>query len=183
MVYNGPMRILFYIGWALLICAFVAAAAEQLVRLYPGGSTLVTPAYDLWYTVAPHSLTITQIRIERFWPQLWDPVIVFILVFPAWFLLGVPGVFLAWRCRPGRFMTPREREDFRKYVESLFLYDKLAKEAKAAGHASGPDDMSPDHSGHQALDDAEQSAVDSDDELIEAIIADRRATNERPSPD
>ena len=174
------MRSLFYLGWILLITAFVSAAAEQVVRLYPGAPSMLTPAYDLWYTLWPGSLTITQIRVERISPTLWDPVITSLLSFPAWFLLGLPGLLLAWFCRPGRVLTPSEQEEHRKHAEALFLYDELAKESKAEGHATGPDDMSPDHDGHDALDEAERAPVPSDDELIEAIIAERENSNEPP---
>jgi len=173
------MRILFYLGWVLLIGGFVSAAAEQVVRLYPGASTMLTPAYDLWYTLWPGGLTIAQIRIERIAPMLWDPLLTTVLAFPAWFLLGMPGVTLAWFCRPNRVLTPSEQEDHRKHVESLFLYDELAKKAKAEGHASGPDDMLPDHDGHDALDEAERASIPTDEELIEAILA---ARNNPPEP-
>jgi len=174
------MRTLFYVGWILLIGAFVSAAAEQVVRLYPGQTPMLVPAYDLWYTLWPGGLTITQIRIERIAPGLWDPVITSILSLPTWFLLGLPGLVLAWRCRANRILTPSELEVHRKHVESLFLYDELAKEAKTQGHATGPDDMLPDHDGHDALDEAERTPIPSDDELIEAIIAARNDGDDPP---
>jgi len=176
------MRLLFYFGWVLLIGAFVAAAAEQLVRLYPGaGSPILTPAYDLWYTIWPGGLTIAQIRVERLSAFLWDPLITTILAFPAWFLLGLPGVALAWLNRPNRVLSPSEQEDHRKYAETLFLYEELAKQAKAEGHAAGPDDMAPDHTGHDALDEAERMPIPTDDEIIEAVLAARR-NGEPPKP-
>jgi len=164
------MRTLFYLGWVLVICAFVAAAAEQLVRVYPGGAAILTPAYDLWYTLWPGGLTVTQIKVERLSPWLWDPAIKTVLAVPAWFLIGAPGVVLAWFCRPGRVMTRSERVDYQKHAESLFLYDELAKEAKAEGYAVGPDDMSPDHGGHDTLDAADLEPVPTDDELREEIM-------------
>ncbi len=177
------MRTLFYFGWVLLIGAFVAAAAEQVVRLYPGGSAMITPAYDLWYTIWPGGLTVAQIKVERVSGFLWDPLITTILAFPAWFLLGLPGMLLAWFCRPSRVLSEREREDHRKYVETLFLYDELAKEAKAEGHATGPDDMSPDHDGHDTLDEADRTPIPTDEEIIEAVIAARTNASDPPKLD
>ncbi len=177
------MRIAFYLGWVLLICAFIAAAAEQVVRLYPGASAMLTPAYDLWYTLSPGSLTVIQIRIERVALFLWDPLLTTVLAFPAWLLFGMPGVVLTWNCRPGRLMTAEQREEYRKYVETLFLYDELAKESKAQGHATGYDDMSPDHGGHDALDAAERAAALSDDDLIELVIAARKNNDAAPKLD
>jgi hypothetical protein len=174
------MRFLFYTGWVLLICAFIAAAAEQVVRLYPGASAIMTPAYDLWYTLAPKNQTIVQIRIERIAYFLWDPVLKSVLALPAWLLLGLPGVLLAWYCRPGRVMTAEQREDYNKYVEGLFLYDTLAKEAKAEGHATGHDDMAPDHYGHDALEAADRANAEPDDELIETVLTARRDDGDPP---
>ena len=162
------MIVLFYFGWLLLVLAFIAGAAEAVVRQGPGGGMLV-PAYDLWYTIWPGGLVITQIRIEKFAPLLWDPVLVTVLAIPAWALLAGPGVALTWYLRPNRTMTRDELEDARKHEESLMLYDELARAAMAEGADINDDDMAPDHSGHDALDAAAHLGYHSNEDLLAAI--------------
>ncbi len=162
------MVILFYFGWLLLISAFVAGAAEAVVRRTPDSGILV-PAYDLWYTMWPGGLVITQIRVEKFAPLLWDPVLVTILAIPAWALLAGPGVALTWYLRPNRVMTRDEREDMRKHEESLMLYDELARAAIAEGADVNDDDMAPDHSGHDVLEAAADLDYHNDEDLRAAI--------------
>ena len=141
------MRMLFFLGWALMVLAFAAASAETLARSLPGKPGLFLSAYDLWYAAWPGNLVVTQIRIEKFLhPWLWDPVIVTVLAPPAWALFGVPGLALAWFFRPNRIMTEQQREDMRNREESIFLFDKLARDAKEAGFDGREDDRLPNHS-------------------------------------
>ncbi len=162
------MIVLFYFGWLLLVLAFIAGAAESVVRQGPGSGILV-PAYDLWYTIWPGGLVITQIRIEKFAPLLWDPVLVSVLAIPAWALLAGPGSALAWYLRPNRILTRDQIEDMRKHEESLMLYDELARAALAEGADINDDDMAPDHSGHDALDAAAEYGYHNNDDLLAAI--------------
>ena len=165
------MNKLFYLGWLLLIVAFAAASAEA-VASRPG--TFLS-AHELWYAISAKHFTITQIRIERISPALWDPVLLGILTLPAWLLFGLPGVLLAWYCRPGRVLSPEEEEDHRKHEESLFLLDELAKEAKRNGYIDNDDDMAPDHSGHDTMDAMHDFPVPSDAEIqreIESELSD-----------
>ena len=138
---------LFFLGWALMVLAFAAASAETLARALPGEQGVFLSAYDLWYAAWPGNLVVTQIRVEKFLhPWLWDPVMVTVLAPPAWALFGAPGLALAWFFRPNRKMTEQEREDLRKYEESAFLFDKLARDAKEAGFDEREDDRLPNHS-------------------------------------
>jgi len=148
-----------------MVLAFAAASAEAVIS----GPGLFMAAHDLWLAMSAKSFVITQIRIERLSPALWNPVLTTVLAAPAWFLLGVPGALLSWFCRPGRKLSPEEEEDHRKHAESLFLYDALAEDARRAGYADGSDDMSPDHTGHDALDAMEDEAVPTDAEMERAI--------------
>ncbi len=156
---------LFYLGWVLLVVAFAAASIESVIS----GPGLFMSAHDLWYALSARSFTISQIRIERLSPVLWDPVLVTILSVPAWSLCGVPGALLAWFCRPGRVLSPEEEEDHRKHADGLFLFDELAKEAKREGYDDEGDDMSPDHSGHDAYDAMEDEPVPTDEEMEREI--------------
>tara|TARA_B100000513_G_scaffold109466_1_gene47444 strand:- start:22 stop:567 length:546 start_codon:yes stop_codon:yes gene_type:complete len=146
-------RVAFYLGWALLLAAFASGAAEALVHADPGRGRKLVTAYDLWYTIWPGNLVITQIRVERLSPELWASVIRPALDFPAWMLFGLPGAVLTWFCRPRRPLTADEEQDLRDREESMFLYDELAEQAKAEGYTDG-DDMEPTHDNQLFLDEA-----------------------------
>ena len=124
-------RIFFYLGWGFLAAAFLAGAAEPLATSTGRGfSNLLIPAYDLWYAVAPHSLVMSQIRVEKIAPVLWDPVIESALLLPAWLLLGVPGGLLTWFLRPHREISDEMREDLEHYRESLLIIETLSRDAR-----------------------------------------------------
>jgi len=171
------MIILFYLGWFLLVLAFVAAASESLMTISPVISLIWVSAYDLWHTAWPSGPVILQIRLERIAPILWDPIVKNLLMLPAWFIFGFPGVLLAWYCRPGRKITPEQEEEFRKQEISLKLYDELAAQAHIE---SGPedahvDDRKPDHSGHDALDDLVEHPTLTDEQLIKSLDMDNKS--------
>jgi len=141
------MRVLFFLGWLLLFLAFAAAAAEAIPHALPGGaagSGWFVSAYDLWYAAWPGTLVVTKIQVERLAPALWDPVILILLTPPAWLLFAVPGVLLTWFFRPHKELTAEQLEDLQKQEEALFLFDKLAEEARDAGFDNGEDDQAPD---------------------------------------
>lgn len=152
-------RVLFYLGCVLLLAAFAAAAAEVVVHAERGREPGMATAHDLWYALAPGSLVIAHIRVERLSPALWDPVIVTILSWPAWVLLGLPGAALFAAFRPRRRMSDDERQDLREHEESLFLYDELARRAHEDGYVE-EDDQAPDHGYHHLLDDGGVTSAD-----------------------
>ena len=167
------MILLFYAGWLLMLVAFAAASAETIV----GGTGFIFSAHDLWYAISAKHFTISQIRIERLSLSLWNPVLTTVLMAPAWFLFGAPGVALAWCCRPGRVLSAEEKEDHRKHAEGLFLLDELAKEAKRNDYIynANDDDRAPDHSGHEALAALDGFPVLTDEEMqreIDSVFAD-----------
>ncbi len=170
------MIILFYLGWLLLVLAFVAAASESLMTISPLMSLIWVSAYDLWHTIWPTGPVILQIRLERYAPFLWDPIVKNLLMLPAWLLFGLPGALLAWYCRPGRVLSPEQEEAFKKHEQSLKLYDALAEQAHRErdpeeGHV---DDREPDHSGHDALDDLVENPLLSDDQLLKSMEQDNK---------
>lgn len=126
------MRIPSLLGWLLMGAAFIAAAAETVAHSVPGVGGLLISAYDLWYTFSPKGLVIARIMVERdVHPIIWDPLLITVLQFPAWLLLGGPGVALAWFFRPPR---PKSEE----IVEaSMVLYDRLME---AAEKEQGPEE-------------------------------------------
>lgn len=139
------MRFLFYLGWALLIAAFLITAADPFLTLLGEGG-LWTPAYEVWYAYDPHSLILSQIRVEKITPALWDPVIVSVLQIPGWLLFGVPGAVLTWTCRPNKVMSDDVREEYERQKESLFVLDELSREARRdEDYDPNEDDQAPAH--------------------------------------
>ncbi len=143
------MRIAFFLGWVLMLCAFAVAGAETIARTLPGGTGWVLSTSELWRALWPSAYLLAEVRISNAIPWLWDPVIVWFLSPPAWVLFGLPGVILAWTCRPNRILSAAQEEELREHEASLFLYDELASEARkwARDEGSNPDedDRLPSH--------------------------------------
>ncbi len=79
------------IGLALLLAAVAAVAAD----LATGAGPLATDAGALWYRIHPYSLGLAQVVVQRhLLPDLWDPGIVTVLLWPAAIVLGAPGLIL-----------------------------------------------------------------------------------------
>ena len=135
------MKILLPLGWVLLAGAFVSGAYETMARVQGAEAGAFLSAYDLWYTLWPGKLVITQILVERhLHAELWEYLVVPVLSLPAWLLLGGPGVALTWHFRP------RHAEEDEADEESLFVFDALAKAAREEeGYDHREDDMAPDH--------------------------------------
>lgn len=152
----AAMRLFFYLGLSLLGLAFVAAAAETVSHAMPGGERhFIVAAHDLWYALWPKSLLITEIRIVRVAPWLWDPVLVTLLKFPGWAVFGVPGAIIVWFTRPNRGTTDAGEID--EVMASFDLYDELTREAKKVnppGDDHGPRDVHPDDTPVDDHDDA-----------------------------
>ena len=90
------------IGW-LLIVAAGAVIAMEIVTLATSGEYRVLAAGEVWFKIGPAGINLAQAVIQRYiHPILWDPVIVTVLLWPGWAVLGVPGIMLAWRCRRRR---------------------------------------------------------------------------------
>ncbi len=140
------MRLFFFLGWVFLLLAFAGAAADVLPRTLPGSDGVFISAHELWYAAWPGSLVVTQIQVERISPTLWELLRASVLALPAWMLFGVPGGALVWFCRPHKQMTRHQREELELQEEAIFLYDKLAQEAREAGFDDGEDDQKPVHS-------------------------------------
>ncbi len=126
--YGWTMRLIYFLGWALLVAAFLAAALDVGARALGAEGGLWISAHDLWYTYRPGNLVVTQILVERhLHPLLWDPVAVTVLALPAWALFGIPGGALIWFFRPPRLPEPDIDED------RMLLFDALAKRAEEEG--------------------------------------------------
>ncbi len=139
------MKVLFYLGWLFLIAAFCAAAAEPFLSQV-GHEDLLTASYDLWYALAPGNLVVTEIRMQKNFPGLWDHLLRPMLNIPGWLLAGAPGVFLTWYCRPNRIMSVEVREEYERQKESLFVIDQLSRNAREEeDYDPREDDQAPVH--------------------------------------
>ncbi len=92
------------IGWLLIVLAVATAGHEAITSLDAGA--YVSLAFGaLWAKIDLASLNLVQAVIQRYiLPWLWDEVILNIILLPAWVVLGVPGIVVAWafRVRGGR---------------------------------------------------------------------------------
>jgi prepilin signal peptidase PulO-like enzyme (type II secretory pathway) len=175
------MNPLFLLGWLLLGAAFLSSAAEMLADLTLGGPRPLLSAYDLWYALWPSGLVRAQIHVERALPILWDPLIVGLLALPAWALAGIPGAALAWGFRPGRHLSEEERAEQEQEMQSLFLYDALAKAAEKEGY--GDDDEVATPAGALAEpDESGATRVHSPDEYLRGLDGTPAGADARPLP-
>ncbi len=106
----GLLRLLVrLIGW-LLVLAALALLAREAAGWWRAGDWQVVPAGKLWFDLHRTSLQLAQPAIERHvWPFLWNPVILTVLQWPAWAVIGVPGLILALTRRPRRGPRPSRR--------------------------------------------------------------------------
>jgi hypothetical protein len=86
-----PVRLL---AMKLLAGALLAAALQfqlwaETERFVPLGLG------QMWFELHPSSFTATQAAVEQHvWPALWDPVMVTMLRWEAWAVLGAPALVL-----------------------------------------------------------------------------------------
>ena len=82
------------LGLVLLLGA-VAAGVAQFHHWVDSGRFDSLALGQVWYNLDPSSLNLVQAVIERYiWPPLWDPVILTMLRWPAWAVLGLPALIL-----------------------------------------------------------------------------------------
>ncbi len=87
------------IGWLLLL-AGTAAFGRDLYVLFTTGENAPLIAGELWARIDLPSLSLMQAVVQRYiLPELWDPVIVTILLAPVWLVFGLPGGILSWAFR------------------------------------------------------------------------------------
>ena len=90
------------IGW-VLVAAALAALGADIVASLAARSLDITPLGQHWFELHRASLGLAQAAVQRYLlPQLWDPVIQTVLLWPTWAVFGVPGAVLAYLCRRRR---------------------------------------------------------------------------------
>lgn len=82
------------IGWAFIAIAFMVLGRDLLQFLNTGELQFILLG-ELWFKVFPEGLNLTQAIVQRYlFPSLWDPVILTLLLWPAWLDFFVPGFVL-----------------------------------------------------------------------------------------
>lgn len=88
------MLILRFLGNISFLAAIVALVYDGTKSLGEGALSM-TPLGQHWFNLSPGTLSLAQSAIEKHVsPALWDPVVVTILLAPAWVVFGVTGLIL-----------------------------------------------------------------------------------------
>jgi len=89
------MLILRLLGVWLMLLAVVALTYDGTRVLADNGALVFTSLGEHWFAIHPPSLNATQAAIERHVaPFLWDPVMITLLLLPAWVVVGGLGALL-----------------------------------------------------------------------------------------
>ena len=89
------MRILFRVLGLIAGGLAVALLGRDLFVLAQSGNWAPIDVGALWWTVHPGSLQLAEPAIARhIHPFLWDPVMLSVLLSPAWLVLGVLAALL-----------------------------------------------------------------------------------------
>ena len=102
------MILLRIIGYLLLFLAIAALGAEILMSVQ-AGEWVSLAVGDVWAEVDRESIGLVQVGLQRYvHPYLFDPILLTILLWPAWLVAGVPALvilLLARRRRQRRMFT------------------------------------------------------------------------------
>ena len=102
------MILLRIIGYLLLFLAIAALGAEILMSVQ-AGEWVSLAVGDVWAEVDRESIGLVQVGLERYvHPYLFDPILLTILLWPAWLVAGGPALvilLLARRRRQRRMFT------------------------------------------------------------------------------
>ncbi len=96
------MAVLRLLAWLFLLLAVIALVSD-LTRANATGTFVHTSLYAYWELQAPQSLASFARFVQRtLHARLWDPVLVRVLVLPAWGVLGALGLLLGVLARKKR---------------------------------------------------------------------------------
>jgi hypothetical protein len=88
------LRLVFrFIGFLCLAVAFAALIVDG-TRSIAVGAPAILPLGATMSALAPDLFVRLQTGIAALAPLLWDPVLVTLLLLPAWLVVGVLGVLL-----------------------------------------------------------------------------------------
>jgi hypothetical protein len=88
------LRLIFrFVGFLILALAFAALIVDG-TRSIAAGAAAILPLGRTMSTLAPDGFARMHAAIETHVPLLWDPVLVTLLLLPAWLVLGAVGILL-----------------------------------------------------------------------------------------
>ena len=88
------MGILRAVAWLFLLVAVIVFTAD-LTQSANGSAPASASLLSHWKTMSPGSLAASATFIQHYThPKLWDPVLLRLMLLPAWLLIGGVGVLL-----------------------------------------------------------------------------------------
>jgi hypothetical protein len=81
-------------GYLLLCVALAAAAFDGTRMIADQGALAFTSVIQHWQTLRPQSLAAARDAVEHVNPYLWSPLLMTVLVLPAWLVAGGLGILL-----------------------------------------------------------------------------------------
>jgi len=95
------------IGWILVVTAIVILIGDIIAWIDTGALAFAATG-ELWFTLHNGSLNLLQAITQRYiFPALWDPIFVTVLLWPAFLVIGVPGLILSYALRRRPSLRPR----------------------------------------------------------------------------
>ncbi|MEQ8193584.1 MAG: hypothetical protein RIB59_03755 [Rhodospirillales bacterium] len=161
------MKVFFFLGWALLVLAFGAAAAEMAASATGAARGFLIGFHKVVAALWPNAWASLQNGLG---PTLSQTI----FALPGWLTFGLPGGLLVWFCRPNKEALSEEDED------SMSLFDELSKQAKRDGYDSeSREEYFDDHRDLEGLDRQGATGNQSNDDYTVDL---EKAANRDPGP-
>ena len=93
---RAAVRVLLRLSARLLLLAAVVALVYDGTRTLAGAGLVITSLGEHWQSLAPQSLDALRSLINRLYPLAWEGGATRLLRLPAWLVIGVLGMLLAW---------------------------------------------------------------------------------------
>mgnify|MGYP000850485974 CR=1 FL=1 len=82
------------LGWILVLAGIIVVARDGMIWFKDGTYPLITGG-EVWYSIDVDSLNLVQAVVQRYLsPEVWDPGIQTVLLWPAAATLAGTGVIL-----------------------------------------------------------------------------------------
>lgn len=89
------MAIVRAVAWLFLLVAVIVFTSD-LTQTVNGSAPASSSLLSHWKTTSPGTLAATGSFVQHYGhPKLWDPVLLRLMLLPAWLLIGTLGVVLA----------------------------------------------------------------------------------------
>jgi hypothetical protein len=94
--------ILRFLGYVFLSLAMAALAYDGIRMIADNGHLAFTSLEQHWLNISPASMAAARVYAEQLNPYLWSPVLMGLLVLPAWVVASGLGtlLYLAGYTRP-----------------------------------------------------------------------------------